>query len=178
MRQSRSPCGCDADADRTGRPGWPPDARAARVWRRRHCSCRDSRERGVPSGHSATRHWDAARCPAPRLGSNLSAGYPLSVAEPVAQGPLAGPPGPAWPARTALCRNHFHLKSGRSPVRSRPWPPDTRRSAAVWWGWPAQAITSIRQNPPQVDRPLSVRKVGAGTAPHPTCRPSGRTRIG
>ena len=114
----------------------------------------------------------------PRLGSNLSAGYPLSVAEPVAQGPLAGPPGPAWPARTALCRNHFHLKSGRSPVRSRPWPPDTRRSAAVWWGWPAQAIASIRQNPPQVDRPLGDRKVGAGTAPHPTCRPSGRTRIG
>jgi hypothetical protein len=38
------------------------------VWRRRACSCRDSRERGVPSGHSATRHWDAARCPARSVG--------------------------------------------------------------------------------------------------------------
>ena len=38
------------------------------VWRRRHCNCRDNRERGVPSGHSATRHWGARRCPEPSVG--------------------------------------------------------------------------------------------------------------
>jgi len=85
---------------------------------------RDSRERGVPSGHPDTRRRCGAPCPASRLGHEIcppvirrqSRNHWLKR-------PLTGPACPVWPARTSLSRNHFHLNSGRSPVRSRSWPP-------------------------------------------------------
>ena len=52
-----------------------------------------------------------------------------------------------------------HLKSGRSPVRSRPWPPDTLRSATVWRGRVPLATGCIPRNPPQDDLPLDHLKV-------------------
>jgi hypothetical protein len=51
------------------------------------------------------------------------------------------------------------LKSGRSAVRSRPWPLETRSSAVVWWGRSPLAIVFIRQNPLQCGRPLAELKV-------------------
>jgi hypothetical protein len=51
------------------------------------------REHGAPVGPS--RYTAPGWCEAPGLASNLSAGYPPSVSEPVAQRPLAGPVGPA-----------------------------------------------------------------------------------
>ena len=65
------------------------------------------------------------------------------------------------------------LKSGRSPVRSRPWPPDTRRSATVWRRRVPLATGCIRRNPPQDDLPLDYLKVPPNEPHVPDMRPIG-----
>ncbi len=104
------------------RPGGHRCSGLPAVWRTRPVRCRVQPRARRRWDHPDTRQRDCAPCRAPRLGSNLSAAYPPSVSEPAAQRPLAGPAGPAWPARTGLSRNLFRFTRGRSLVRSQPGP--------------------------------------------------------
>ena len=145
------------------------------------------REHGGPVGPS--RYTAPGWCEAPGLASNLSAGYPPSVSEPVAQRPLAGPVGlpdqheRACPAITSISHaegpeNHQLFSqvtalaavlgrrritpTSRFIAESRPQPPPTDRRDAPW---PAGGCVDIRH---RRDGEVNRRGYSAPVCPPPT----------